>query len=47
MAHGMTRTQQNRSAMQHCYPKKAMEVFLAIQADATPRQMIKTLAVMN
>jgi len=24
-----------------------MEVFLAIQADATPRQMIKTLAVMN
>jgi hypothetical protein len=27
--------------------QKAMEVFLAIQADATPRRTNKTVAVMN
>jgi hypothetical protein len=43
----MTQTQQNRSATQHCFLKKAMEVFLAIQADATARQAIKALAVMK
>jgi hypothetical protein len=28
-------------------PEKAMELFLAIQADATPGPAIKSLAVMN
>jgi hypothetical protein len=28
-------------------PKKAMEVFLAFQADVTPGPAIKSLAVMN
>jgi hypothetical protein len=45
-AYKMTQTQQNRSATQHGCPK-AMEVFLAIQADATAGPAIKGLAVMN
>jgi hypothetical protein len=42
----MTRTQQNRSATQHCY-LKAMELFLAFQADATAVLPIKAFAVMK